>query len=147
MRLSPHCHHYVCCSDGHVLVVGWNVFVLIHRGDNLKVIIVKLNKEQKKNIPEVKTHMHLDPCCCRCVYCSAELVLVAGETKSCANVGKLTFTHDLQKRKEQKKTYLRSRRICVSASAVVVVYVVVMDLFWWQVRRVCFNMLRWSVVI
>jgi hypothetical protein len=48
MHLSPRCHHYVCCSDGLVLVVGWDVLVLMRRGDNLKVIIIKLNKEQKK---------------------------------------------------------------------------------------------------
>jgi hypothetical protein len=38
-------------------VVGWDVLVLMCRGDNLKVIIIKLNKEHKKYIPEVETHM------------------------------------------------------------------------------------------
>jgi hypothetical protein len=80
MHLGPCCHHYVCFNDGLVLVVGWDVLVLMCRGDNLKVIIIKLNKEHKKNMPEVETHMRLDPCCRRCVCCSDGLVLVAGET-------------------------------------------------------------------
>jgi hypothetical protein len=42
MHLGPCCHHYVCFNDGLVLVVGWDVLILMCRGDNLKVIIIKL---------------------------------------------------------------------------------------------------------
>jgi hypothetical protein len=33
MHLGLHCHHCVCCSDGLVLVVGWDVLVLMCQGD------------------------------------------------------------------------------------------------------------------
>jgi hypothetical protein len=47
---------------------------IVHNSDNLKIIIIKLNKEHRKNIPKVETHVHLDPCCHCCVCCSDELV-------------------------------------------------------------------------
>jgi hypothetical protein len=97
----------------------------------MHLVIIKLDNEQKKNIPEVKMHVHLDPAVV-IVY-----VVVMNLEVMCKHQ-KLTFACDLQKRKEQKKTYLRLRCICILAPTVIIMHVIVMDLL----RCVGFDMSR-----